>query len=335
MLKKIIFSAIIFIATLEIGLRLAGTYYSSNEKDSGIYSKHYGKKLATWYHSWKPYDVYDYDNTEFHYINRYNELGHRETSFQDFAHDTASRKVVCTGDSFTEGDGAPYDSTWVRSLEQLSNRAFNRGIRFYNAGVCGSDVFFNSKTLTDKLMPANPACVIECLNTSDLNDVICMGGEERFNADGTTTGKINLYWEPLYKYSHLFRAIIHVIFRYDNNLVRRSTRDEQQQRAAVIVAGRVEKTAAYLAARKIAYYLVVHPCPHEIRSPDSVITYLERTFAGKPYLVNISDTMRAYYKVNDLEKNSYPINGHFNSKGYWVMGGMIFTRLESQLKKAL
>lgn len=331
MAKKIILSVLIFLATLEIGLRITGKYYTSGEKSAGTYSSNYRKRFPTWYHHWTPNKTVDYRNAEFRYSNSYNELGHREMPFSLFVQDTVSEKIICIGDSFTEGDGTPYDSTWVKSLEEHCGGSAKK-LRFYNAGVCGSDVFFNQKMLMNKLLAMKPACVIECLNTSDITDVIWLGGEERFNADGTASGKTGADWGMLYKHSHLFRAVIHGVLNYDNNLVKRDTREAQRQQAAILIAKRIEKTANELAAQHVAYYLVIHPCPHEIRTPDATITYLEKRLDNQPFVINISDTMRAYYRVNNIESQSHTINGHFNSTGYWAMGGMIFSEWKKTFK---
>ncbi|MES2690363.1 MAG: hypothetical protein V4658_08170, partial [Bacteroidota bacterium] len=215
MIKKILISTLIFFVTLEAGLRIHGRYYTYTENNGDYYKSDYKKKFPTWYHHWTPNAVVDYKSAEFHYINHYNELGHREKPFSLFVADSTARKVVCIGDSFTEGDGTCYDSTWVRRLEQLTNvssaelnEPSKEKTLFYNGGVCGSDVFFNNKMLQDKLVKANPVEVIECLNTSDINDVIWLGGNERFNADGTTSGKHAFWWDAFYHYSHVFRAFI-------------------------------------------------------------------------------------------------------------------------------
>jgi len=67
-----------------------------------------------------------------------------------------------------------------------------------------------------------PHLVIECINTSDILDVIKRGGNERFNDDGTTSGKVGPRWELIYKYSYVFRRITHVFFKYNRNLIKKS-----------------------------------------------------------------------------------------------------------------
>lgn len=326
MVKKIVFSALIFLLTLEAGLRISGSYLTSSERSSGFYANYYRKHFPSWYHHWSPGKTVDYKTTEFHYLNAYNELGHRERSFSETTGDTAAEKVVCTGDSFTEGDGTPYDSTWVRSVEQLSVASGKKRM-FYNAGVCGSDVFFNHRMLEDKLLAMKPGVVIECLNSSDLTDVIWMGGNERFNPDGTTSGKVGPRWSLFYKYLHVFRAIVHTVLGYDDNLVRERTREAQQQQAAAMIAEEADRMKKRLDEQGVAYFVVLHPCPHEIATNDPAMTYLAQHLGRRSYVIDISDSLRAFYRTHDLKQFSHAVNGHYNSKGYWVMGEIIFTRL--------
>lgn len=125
-------------------------------------------------------------------------------------------RILCLGDSFTEGDGAPSDSSWVKELTRKLDENFDTNFLVYNAGVCGSDVYFDNKILENVLYKTfKPDFVIQAINASDVTDIIYRGGQDRFNTDGTTSCKDCPKWEKLYQYSYLFRGLIRTIGGYD------------------------------------------------------------------------------------------------------------------------
>lgn len=328
MVKKVIFSIFFFLLLLEILLRLNGKFQTSNERSLGKYMQRYRVKTNSWFHTWKPNLVLDYKQSEFHYTNIYNDLGHREHNFSDFLKDTSTNKIVALGDSFTEGDGSCYDSTWVKSLDVAINKKFPLKYSFYNAGVCGSDVFYNNKILVSKLVQLKPKVVIESLNTSDIDDVICNGGKERFNDDGTTSGKVGPRWELFYKYSHLFRAIIHNIFKNNENLIPKDLLSQKEAEAIQLIKQQVNETAAFCDKNNIKYVLLLTPTPAEIIEPNTnKQIYFLKGLANQSYVINMFEPLTKYYKKYPIIQYSWALNGHFNSKGYWVLGEAIYNEI--------
>ena len=171
-LSKLFISMFLFFFCFEILLRFSGKYNTRAENKTSIYSFKYKVKKTTWYYTNTPNSSRIKKEKEWQYFNQYNEFGNREKSIDNFINDKSSTKIVCLGDSFTEGDGAPYDSSWVRLFERKINTKENLRYKIYNAGACGSDVFYNYKILANKLMSLKPKIVIECINSTDINDVI-------------------------------------------------------------------------------------------------------------------------------------------------------------------
>lgn len=330
MLKKILISTGIFLICLEFLLRVSGTFRSYNENTLGGYIYKYRIYMPTWYHTWKPNTTIDYEQPEFKYVNTFNELGHRETRFSSFIADSTTRKVVCIGDSFTEGDGSPADSTWVKTLEKLLHESGHTNYRFYNAGVCGSDVFLNNKMLENKLLPINPDVVIECVNTSDINDVVYRGGSERFNDDGSAKGKTGPRWEVLYKFSYVFRAFVHTFLRYNSNLIIRKEVAEKEAASVKLIAAQVQHTKAFCDSHHIKYVLLVHPAPEQVNAPFPDRSRFVESLTSNFYSINLFPAFNEYYKNNDIEKNRWKMNGHYNSTGYNVMGHLIFDALKNK-----
>lgn len=323
-MKKLIISVFVFFAAFELLLRLSGIFNSTNEKSSGEYYPQFRQYKPTWFHTWTSNSTVNYSQIEFTYLNSYNDIGHRESDFSAFEKDTTTEKIICIGDSFTEGDGAPADSTWVKRLEVLLNNTKNKKpYELYNAGVCGSDVYFSNTMLIEKLAVLKPKMVFECVNSSDILDIIYRGGKERFNQDGTTTGKIGPRWEPVYKYSHVFRAFIRTMCGYDDNLLKVKEAEKLKSGALKLIKEQVEETADFCRKSGIKYILVIHPCPHEIYY-KVINQQINTTLKDEPNVVNLFSPMINFYDKNDLSDYSWKINGHFNSKGYFVMGDLIF-----------
>lgn len=268
--------------------------------------------------------MYESIQPEFRYAYMCNDIGHREIDFSLFKQDSSDIKIVCLGDSFTEGDGTCYDSTWVKFFDRHLQANTNKNIKIYNAGVNGSDVFYNNAMLVNKLVESKPKMVIECINISDIHDYIWRGGLERFNADGTTSGKVGPVWEPIFKYSHIFRAIIQNPFLYDQNLVLRSTKNAQELSALDSVLSQLDRNNEWCIKNGIKYFAVYHPTPHQIKQEFHYSDVFEEKMKTRPYSVSIYEQTKDSISMENLINYSWPINGHWNSKGYSIMGNLIY-----------
>jgi hypothetical protein len=327
MVKKTFFSVLVFYFTLEVSLRISGKFKSPNEITTGDYYCQYRQKSPTWYHYYKPNYTHLFKQKEFEYTNTYNELGSREKPFLEFLKDTTSKKIVCLGDSFTEGDGTCYDSSWVRQFEKNINLNSKHKIKLYNAGTCGSDVFFSNKLLVNDLFKMNPHLVIECINTSDILDVIKRGGNERFNDDGTTSGKVGPKWELIYKYSYVFRGIIHGFFKYNRNLIKKTELVQQEIKAIQLIQLKIKETASFCRKNRVPYIILIQPTPSDLMVNQTQPLHFINQLAELPYSVNLFEPMHKYYNIHSVEANSWDLNGHFNSKGYLVLGNIIYEEL--------
>jgi lysophospholipase L1-like esterase len=330
MLKKIFFSILVFYLTLEVSLRISGKFKNSNEIATGNYYCQYRQKIPSWYYYYKPNYTHLYKQLEFEYTNTYNELGSREKPFIAFLNDTTAKKIVCLGDSFTHGDGTSYDSSWVKQFEKNININKKNKIKLYNAGTCGSDVFFNNKLLVKDLIKLKPQLVIECVNTSDILDVIKRGGDERFNEDGTTSGKVGPKWEVIYQYSHVFRGIIHNFFEYNRNLIKRSELNQKKSKAIQMIKQKTEETALFCKKNGIPYILLIQPIPADLKFNQTQPLLFINQLSELPYSVNLFKPMHKYYLLHHIENDSWELNGHFNSNGYFVLGNIIYDELHQK-----
>jgi hypothetical protein len=327
-LNKFFISILIFFLCLELFLRISEKYKTRSEFKGKSYSYKYKVHKSNWYYTNKPNTSRIKKEKEWQYFNHYNELGNREKSIQTFIKDTSSIKIICLGDSFTEGDGAPYDSSWVRTFEQNINLIDEVKYKIYNAGSCGSDVFYNNKILANKLISLKPQIVIECINSTDVIDVIWRGGLERFNVDGTVSGKVGPSWEFLYHISHVFRAFMHVFYRYNEELISENDLLLKEKEAVSLIENQIEQTAQFCLKNKIEYHLLIHPLPSELIEGAIQPFELIQQLKNKSYVTLLFESFNEYYRNNDIAKDYWVVNKHYNSKGYFNMGNIIFNELK-------
>jgi len=330
----VLYLTVAVLILLEVGLRMLGLYDTYGEVNSHQYHQRYRTKSESWFHTWNPNSNAEYDRKEFYYLNSYNELGHRERPFAEFQRDTTALKVIVLGDSFAEGDGTSSDSSWVHFAERnLMSSGFE--VAFYNAGVCGSDVYFNAVMLEHKLNRVDAKLVIEFVNSTDIMDVIYRGGMERFNADGTMSGKTGPTWEFLFRFSHVIRAFVFNFLRYDGNLMPEQEKDDQIIAAANLIGDRICKTADYCDQIGAQYVVIVHPVPQSLLTgPVGFDIPFENTISNLECVVsveNIRSEMESEFGKRRIGSYYWPVDGHFNGKGYAVIGEIVAKRLRKYL----
>lgn len=332
---KFLTISFLVVVLLEIGLRISGKFQTYNEQMLGTYFYKYQTKKDTWFHSWPINTTIDYGYGEFTYKNTFNELGHRESSFTTFKNDTHSKKIICLGDSFTEGDGAPYDSSWVKLLENKLNEYSAEQYTLYNAGVCGSDVMFNYTMLKENLIDSKPHMVIECINHSDFEDIYYRGNESRFMSNGTTAAPNEKNWEVAFKYSHLFRAILTTLTPYNLYLINESEWKNKQKTIQLDIVNQLNRTASLCASQGIDYYVVTMPFPTDISNHNyPLFMEIPGCLSGSIQVVDIHNCMNLTFDTLELAQYFWPFNGHYNGKGYDMMSSCIYNSLFKNRKMA-
>ena len=213
--KYRLFIVVFTLLSFEILLRVFKINQVWSESVGHGYQSGYNQSLPNWFYSWGPNKEFDLDQKDFIAHYKTNQFGIREREV--FYTDSDAKKILCLGDSYTEGVGAPYDSSYPKLLQSsLNNTGFNTQV--YNAGIAGSDPFYAYQLFKEKLFVANPRYVFITFNSSDLTDFVYRGGLERFKPDGTVQCRTGPWYEPLYHYSYLFRLII-------NDILKKATRN--------------------------------------------------------------------------------------------------------------
>jgi len=310
----------IFIAVfmMEILLRILGTAATYIETRSHCYQSIYKPLTRSWYYTWTVNTVHYLSTPEYNYERRTNSLG-----LSDIEHplhkDSNELRIVGIGDSFTEGDGADEDSTWLKFLERNIKPTTHRKIRFINAGVCGSDPYFEYVLLRDKLLPYKPDVVVLAVNF-DVLDIIVRGGMERFRPDGTVQYLKPPSWEWAFSLSHIFRLIISNVFHYDKLLISSGDYPVRLKKAyndlyesLLICEGLSEKQGFKL-------LVVLDPSKKDINSKKFEDTDKTEQFCRDHGIscLNLLEYFLNQEKINGHNSSGYywKHDGHHNAKGY-------------------
>lgn len=247
----------------EFILKTAGIHNTYTEKYSGSYQSSYKQWDNTWYKVHNFNSVNYLRVSEFTHIRKTNSLG-----LSDVEHpvnkDANEFRIIGLGDSFTEGDGAHTDSTWLKFLEYYIKGKSSKTFSFMNAGIIDSDPFFGYVLLRDKLIKYHPDLVILSINFSDIYDVIVRGGMERFKPDGRLKYHEGPSWEWLFASSRIFRLFIQTVFQYNTYLMS----SEEYNRASLASIDRLKQSLLLFRAlagiNHFKLLVTIHPSHEEV-----------------------------------------------------------------------
>jgi lysophospholipase L1-like esterase len=277
----------------------------------------------------------EYTRPEFAYFRKINSLGlcEQEIAVEKPTHEY---RIIALGDSYTEGVGTNYNFTWVKMAEKrLAANVENKKITTINAGISGSDPYYEYILLKEKLLPFDPDLVVVVTNGSDVEDIIIRGGMERFRPDGSVvTSRKKPDWEWLYGISYIFRHVIHDVLKYDWLFIKAGDFESEQFRAAEKIKLAIDEFAGLSEKHGFDLLVVAHPRMREVEMEEydgvgfsNLISTLKKEQGI--HFVDLLD----YFKVNNLmtKENAsdfyWPIDRHFNSKGYEFMGNAIADKI--------
>lgn len=176
----------LFVIAAELLLRWTCNYCTWMEQNGGSWESPYRVDETTPYLLRAPSTVSSYGQPEFDFELRTNSLGLRDIEHPlDKA--PGEFRVLAVGDSFTEGQGASFEETWTAVLGRHLDRVDPDRYTVMVGGVAGSDPFYASRLLVDRLLDYRPDLVLMVVNFSDIIDVIIRGGDERYAIEGRTS----------------------------------------------------------------------------------------------------------------------------------------------------
>jgi lysophospholipase L1-like esterase len=206
--RTITASVVFTFLLIEITMMLSGKGKTYSESTNGYYISPFTRDKNI-YHTYPPNSKSIVKTNEFIYPVSYNSLGFVGAEWP-IQKDSTKIRIITLGDSFTEGYGAPSDSSYPALLSKIVGEKYE----ILNAGVCGSDPVFCLKNVEDRLLNLKPDLLVQSISENDIIFDLCVcGGYERYNKGGSTyTQSVNSpAWEPLYAISYSSRIFFHAL----------------------------------------------------------------------------------------------------------------------------
>lgn len=326
----------IMLFLVELFFVFSGSKKTLYENMYSFYISPYDPQIHTHHHIWDPYKTsHQLTSSEYSFFRPTNSEGFADVEWKSDVHIAPLKKIIALGDSFTEGDGANYDSSYVAGLNHI---LMPDSIYFVmNGGICGSDPFENYMNLKDRLMVYQPEIVIQTISANDIyTDISIKGGFERFIANDSLQYKPAPYWEPLYALSYTSRFFFEWL-GYDSFLVNKDS-PHLEKELNYQLKDLFEKYITLCSSKGVKFVLVILPLKSEIDTGKydfdftTLVTYLQ----NKP--VTICDLL-PYYRTKMINKSGqvdhkaffWQYDPHHNAKGYNIMANGIYSCLQPLL----
>ena len=310
----------------EAALRITGSMATYMEKRSGRYWSPYDYNRNNVLWNRDAYQEYRLRSSEFDYPRRANSMGFVDSEFS-ITTDSNEIKILCLGDSFTEGDGSPSDSCYPRQMERILRAKYpNRKITVLNAGICGSDPIFGYKIYDSLMYRYHPDVIVQSVSQQDFyEDIAFRGGFERFTTDGKINFTHQFKYEQLYKLSFLSRIYFARICRLNMLFLNGDMIDSKMpffREQACLIAN---KWDAKIDKQKFKFYFVLRPDSYDVTNREygsqfkTIITKLKEC-SRRGTVVDLNQ----YYidstqMAKDINRYYWPKDGHNTSAGYYQM----------------
>lgn len=317
-------------------LRLKGEGRMYSEEREGIFINPAERTEKTWYIKWPPHvSRASMFSNEYAYDRITNSDGYSDREWTQ-KKDSNEIRIMTLGDSFTEGDGCAFDSTYPNALGRVLQARFPElKINVMNAARRGSDPWFEYKKLHDILLPYQPDIVLYTNGSNDMFfDHLTYGGMERFLPDSTVKNRIPEHsWLGLYEVSYVFRLIMKAI-GYDHTFFSKADR-EKNSREAIVDARQLSHTYSQLAVENHFICIqLLRPDKNEMITGQYIFN-VDSLLRGTDTLAQyMTFDLLAYYRDSlhirgsDVDAYFWKIDQHHNAKGYATMGRAIATCVE-------
>ena len=309
----------------ETSLMFSDAIKTIDEKELGynVFSKQ--SNHLKYYHIDPPNEYKLISSEEFNVERHTNSLGYSD--YEVLPKDSADSvvRVLCLGDSFTEGDGASFEESYVSQMRMRYLKSPEYYV--FNAGKCGSDPFFNFVNYRDILSKYKFDIIIQTIHSNDVEtDYEIRGGLERFENYYTLGEKQNLEFSDYISYiSYVGRIFVN----FKNILHLNSNQDYVSSFNYLFKSyyDLIEANGAKLV-------LVAFPNKHEIESGYSskfseVLANLKQD--SRYVIVDLLPYYKELFEENRvgfINEFWWVKDGHHNAKGYLMMAQGIYYGLE-------
>lgn len=307
-------------------MRLLGWYTTVSEKNGMGYASGFKVVSTGWYNQWPVNDKFVLPGNEYHYIYNTNHFGIREKEFPLSKPDSVIR-ILVTGDSFVEGMGAPYDSTWPRLLEGIL-RAKGKQVEVMIGASAGDDIFTSYMAYLHRYREYKPDVVIAATNSSDITDYYFRGGLERFNADGKMHYRPRPFWDYAYQYLHFVRAVM-ALKQYPFSGIPMQEAEYKNYLGGLqpVFLATIQKYRDTVQAEGAKFVWLSHAGGSEILYDNSLNQNTRNLFYNLTQelqrentpCIFIYDAQLAHFKNTPMLQYTYNYDRHFNSTGYAYM----------------
>ena len=325
--KKTLFGLFIFVSSivlLELGLRSSDRLKTWTEKNLGFYHSIYAPVSTPHLYILPKEDTLKYSPEEFKFNYWINKDGFVDS--RSLACLPKDNTIIFLGDSFTFGVGADKEKNVPFLLEtQLSTP-------LYNAGIPGSDPFYEKKLLDSIFLPAGFNKFIFMCNLSDIYDHVIRGGNERFLKDNKVTYRKGPWIEWFYQRSFIVRAFVHKILKMDFSLLPPSKMKKLKTQA-------IDELATLFAKmpNEVDLIVIIQPYPSQYSETNQVLNevlneaYIQKLDSALTRsaikTINLGPELNKHLNVDNYLEYSWDLDGHFNAKGYSLLADIIANEL--------
>jgi hypothetical protein len=246
-------------------------------------------------------------------------LGLREEE-PSFLIESNKSTVLGLGDSFTEGAGAPKDSTWLASLQRFGKQ---HQLKAINGGSISSDILFEYYKLDTKLYDLyQPKQVILSINKTDISDFNENGGLNRYQNPDRFVELDSPWWSFFYTFSPGSRYFFHEALNWDN-FGSPENSIKKEQKSILAINQTLLKFQKHATKNNYDFYLIIIPLIEEFENETLELKHLDQFC--KKHKIN-SFNLYNYMIENRIDYHEYywMKDGHLNPAGYELLGELVY-----------
>lgn len=313
---------IYLILVIEVLLRVSVKRNRINDIGNHKYHAQYSSEFINTYYTSPPFSKIKNNYSEFVFERTYNSLGFSDKEWN--INKNNKIRILCLGDSFTEGDGVISDSSYVSILRNnLKNKYQN--VEVMNAGHCGSDPFFNFKVYQEKLQKYDPDIILQEFSHNDFYyDIVIRGGNERFINNKKLQFREPPIWEKIYARSYIFRILIHSIGGYNMQLIKEDKMFKIINENTLKSAELFKKYKELTDKNETELIAFTFPVYVQFDNNENIDFQKKIDSSFSKFDLKFYNLQQCYREKVKNEKSNpsdyyWDIDGHHNAKGYEMM----------------